>query len=63
MFDQDRAFVNTEVNVMVFILSETILNILSNFVPQETFTVEDKHPIVYKKTFLPKRKAMFTKAI
>ena len=48
---------------MVFILSETILNILSNFVPQETFTVEDKHPIVYKKTFLPKRKAMFTKAI
>ena len=30
----------------MFILNKTILNILSDFSSQETFTVEDKDPIV-----------------
>ena len=30
----------------MFILNKTILNILSDFISQETFTVEDKDPIV-----------------
>ena len=41
MFDWDRAFVNTNVNEKVFILNKTILNILSNFTPHETW-VDDK---------------------
>ena len=30
----------------MYILNKTILNILSDFISQETFTVEDKDPIV-----------------
>ena len=44
MFDWDRAFVNTNFNEKVFILNKTILNILSNFIPHETLTVDDKEP-------------------
>ena len=48
MSDWDRAFVDTNVNgicnVKVFILNKTILNILSNFIPHETLTVDDKDP-------------------
>ena len=46
MFDWDRAFtfINTNVNEKVFILNKTILNILSNFIPHETLTVDDKDP-------------------
>ena len=51
MFDWDRAFVNTNVNEKVFILNKTILNILSNFIPHETVTVNDKDP-----TSIPKKK-------
>ena len=40
IIDWDRAFVNTNVNEKVFILNKTILNILSNFIPHETLTVE-----------------------
>ena len=43
MFDCDRAFGNTSVNEKVFILNKTILNILSNFIPHETW-VDDKDP-------------------
>ena len=42
MFDWDRAFVNTNVNEKVLILNKTILNILSNFIPHETLTIDDK---------------------
>ena len=42
MFDWDRAFVNTKVNEKVFILNKTILNILSNFIPRKTLTIDDK---------------------
>ena len=44
MFDWDRSFVNTNVNEKVFILNKTILNILSNFIPYETLTFDDKDP-------------------
>ena len=45
MFDWERAFVNTNVNEKVFILSKTILNIFSNFIPHETVTVDDNNPL------------------
>ena len=44
MFDWDRAFKNINVNEKVFILSKTILNVLSNFIPHQTLTVDDNHP-------------------
>ena len=44
MFDWDRTFGNTNVNEKVFILHKIILNILPNFIPHETLTVEDKDP-------------------
>ena len=44
IFDWDRTFVNTNVNEKVFILNKTILNILSNLIPYETLTVDDKDP-------------------
>ena len=44
MFDWDRACINTNVNEKVFFLNKTILNILSNFFPHETLTIEDKDP-------------------
>ena len=49
MFDWDRAFVNTNVNEKVFILNKTIFNILSNFIPQKTLTVDDKDPLGVQK--------------
>ena len=42
MFEWDRAFVNTNVNEKVFILNKAVLNILSNFIPHETLTVDGK---------------------
>ena len=50
MFDWDRAFVNTNINEKVFILNNTILNILSNFIPHKILTIDDKeHPCFIKK--------------
>ena len=49
MFDWDRTFVNTNVNEKVLILNKTILNILSNFIPHETLTVDDKDPPWFRK--------------
>ena len=45
MFDWHRAFVNSNVNEKVFILNKTTLNILSNFVPHEALTVDNKDPL------------------
>ena len=45
MFDCDRAFVNINANEKLFILNKTILNVLSKFVPHETFTVDDKESL------------------
>ena len=44
MFDWDRAIANINVNEKLFILDKTILNILCNFIPLETLTVDDKDP-------------------
>ena len=43
-FNWDRAFLNTNVNEKVSIFSNTILNILSNFIPYETLVCGDKDP-------------------
>ena len=65
MFDWGRAFVNNNVKEKVFILSKTILNILSNFIPHETLTVVDKEPPWFTKKLKIsfKRKTMFITAI
>ena len=68
IFDWDRAFVNTNVNEEVFILNKTILNILSNFIPIKTVTVDGNEPSWFtkkkkKKKNSSKRKTMFMKAI
>ena len=43
-FNWDRAFLNTNVNEKVSIFSNTILNILSKFIPHETIVCDDKDP-------------------
>ena len=43
-FNWDRAFLNTNVNEKVFMFINTILNILSNFIPHETIVCDDKDP-------------------
>ena len=43
-FNWDRAFLNTNVNEKVSIFSNTILNILSNFIPHQTIACGDKDP-------------------
>ena len=49
MLDWDKAVVNTNINEKVFILNKTILNILSNFIPHKTLTVDDKDPSWFTK--------------
>ena len=65
MFDCNRAFVNINLNEKVFILNKNILNILSNFIPHETLTIDDKDPTWFtkkKKKISTKSKTMFIKA-
>ena len=40
----ERAFTSTDVNQKFELFSKTILNILSNFIIQETITCDDKDP-------------------
>ena len=49
MIHWDRAFVNTNVNEKVFILNRTIMNILSNFIPHKTVTVDGNDPSWFTK--------------
>ena len=44
MFNWDKAFTNSNVNYMVDICTKTIQNILSNFIPHQTITIDDKDP-------------------
>ena len=44
IFNWDRAFKNSDVNDMVDIFPKTIYNILSNFIPHQTITIDDKDP-------------------
>ena len=43
-FNWDRAFLNANVNEKVSVFINTILNILSNFIPHDTIVCDDKDP-------------------
>ena len=43
-FNWEKAAYNTSVNKKVSIFNETILNVLSNYIPHETLTCDDKDP-------------------
>ena len=43
-FTWDRVFKNSNVNDMVDICTKTVYNILSNFIPHQTVTINDKDP-------------------
>ena len=43
-FNWQRAFSNKNFNEKVDTFTETNLNILSNFIPHETLTCDDRHP-------------------
>ena len=43
-FNWEKAFYSTNVTKKVSIFNETILNVLSNYVPHETLTCDDKNP-------------------
>ena len=42
--DWEKAFLNADVNKKVFLFSETILNIIRNFIPHEVVTCDDRDP-------------------
>ena len=44
LFDWENAFLNTDVNAQVFIFSNTVLNILNNYIPHETEICDDRVP-------------------
>ena len=43
-FDWDNAFLGKNVNEKASILTKTILNIMSNYIPNEKITIDDKNP-------------------
>ena len=44
LFDWENVFLNTDVNAQVFIFSNTVLNILNNYIPYETKICDDRDP-------------------
>ena len=44
LFDWQNAFLNTDVDAQVFIFSNTVLNILNNYIPHETKICDDRDP-------------------
>ena len=63
-FNWDRVFLNTDVNEKVSIFSNTILNILSNFIPHETIVCDDKDPPWFNraiKSLIQEKKDTFNK--
>ena len=48
-FNWDRAFLNTNVNEKVSILTSTVMNILSNFILHETIVCDNKDPPWFNK--------------
>ena len=63
-FNWDRAFLNTNVNEKVSIFSNTILNILSIFIPHETIVCDDKDPPWFNraiKSLIQEKKGTFNK--
>ena len=63
-FNWKRAFHIKNVNEKVFILNNTINNVLSNIIPHETITCDDKNPPWFNKNFinLIKNKKFFYKS-
>ena len=47
-FSWEKSFRNLNVNEMVSIFNKTIKNILSNYIPHETITCDDKDPPWFK---------------
>ena len=43
-FSWERCFANTSVNNKVHMFNETIKNIMSNYIPPETITCDDRDP-------------------
>ena len=48
----ERAFHRKNINEKVFILNNTINNVLSNFIPHETITCNDKKPPWFNKSIM-----------
>ena len=44
LFDWQNAFLNTDVDAQVFFFSNTVLNILNDYIPHETKTCDDRDP-------------------
>ena len=44
-FDAQNAFLNCNTNEQVSVLTKTVLNIMSNFIPNETVLVDDRDPV------------------
>ena len=44
-FDWEKAFLSVDVNTKVLLFNETILNIISNFIPHEIVTCNDRGPL------------------
>ena len=47
-FNWEKAFYSTNVTKKVSIFNEPILNVLSNYIPHETLTCDDKDPLWFK---------------
>ena len=63
-FNWDRALLNTNVNEKVSFFSNTILNILSIFIPHETIVCDDNDPPRFNraiKSFIQEKKDTFNK--
>ena len=43
-FDWEKAFHNVDVNKQVMLFNETVLNIIRNFIPHETVSLDDRDP-------------------
>ena len=43
-FSWERCFANTSVNNKVYMFNKTIKNIMSNYIPHETITCDDRDP-------------------
>ena len=48
-FNWQRAFLNTTVDGKVGIFTKTVFNIISNFIPHETISCNDKNPLRFSK--------------
>ena len=66
MFDWDKAFTNSNVNDIADICTKTIQNILSNFIPYQTVTIDDKDPPWFNakiKSLLQKQNKIYKKFV